>query len=76
MVIIAITRGIIIPQNAMNFVKSYVFLKASNQTIKTKVFTNNCMIAAIKFKPLKISVKFAIRKKEIPSKPERSILVF
>jgi hypothetical protein len=75
-VMLAIMNGNTTPQKAMNLVKPDVLLTAPNHTIKTKAFTNNCKIPAVRFSPWKRLEKFAIKKKENPTSPDIVIFCF
>ena len=67
---LAIRQGTTTPKNATNFLKPLLCEKAFFQTIKTNTFTQSCKQPAITLAPVKIFVKFAIKKNEKPAIPE------
>ena len=73
MVILAIATGTTTPKNATNFLNPLLCEKAFFQTTNTKVLIHSWRDPAIRLEPTKIWVKFAIKKKESPVRPETAI---
>ena len=71
--IVAITIGTTTPKNATNFLIPLLCENAFFQTINTKALMQSWRNPASRLEPTKIWVKFAIRKKENPVRPEIAI---
>jgi len=72
-VVLAITTGTTIPQNATNFFNPLLCKNAFVQTVKTKVFTQSCRHPASILELTKKFVKFATTKNKKPVSPEIAI---